>query len=266
MDQTKNSLSVPMAILVSGILIAGALFFSKADFKGINNNNQLVKNGSADIKLDQVKDTEHILGDLNAPIVNVEYSDLECYFCKAFESTAEKIREEYGKKGQVAWVYRHFPLEDIHPRAKKAAVASECVAELGGNTKFWTFVAEIFKTSNPSNGSLEKLDMSLMAKNIGINQNAFDSCLNSTKHDKAIQDMIVKGLEAGVNGTPRSFMVLKSAISEEQQDIIMEKTAEYVDQRGNPLVNVSKDRKIISLNGALPYDIFKMVIDTVLAK
>jgi protein-disulfide isomerase len=266
MDQTKNNLSVPMAILAAGILIAGALFFSRSDFKGNTERKNLTKNESAKIELDPVKPTEHVLGDLNAPIINVEYSDLECYFCRLFEPTAERLREEYGKKGQVAWVYRHFPLEDIHPRAKKAAIASECVAELGGNTKFWAFVSEIFKTSSPTNGSLEKLDMSLMAKNIGVNQSSFDNCLNSTKYDKLIQDSIVNGIKAGVNGTPRSFMVLKNAISEEQRDIILDKTVEYIDQQGRPLVKIDEERKIISLNGALPYEVFKLVIDTALSK
>jgi hypothetical protein len=61
-------------------------------------------------------------------------------------------------------------------------------------------------------------------------------------------------------------MVLKNAISEEQRDIILDKTVEYIDQQGRPLVKIDEERKIISLNGALPYEVFKLVIDTALSK
>ncbi len=265
MDQPKNSLNVPMAILAAGILIALALFFSGSKSDGTPNNPvKPGKTATTSINLPPVTEVDHLLGDANAPIVNVEYSDLECYFCRLFEPTAERLREEYGKKGQVAWVYRHFPLEDLHPRAKKAAVASECIAELGGNTKFWSFVSEVFKTSDPRNGSLEKLNMSEIAKNLGVNQSAFDTCLASTKFDQRIADSVSKGIGAGVTGTPRSFMVLKKALSESEKETILSNTAEYLDQQGRPLVTVSSDGKIVSLNGALPYEVFKMVIDLAL--
>ncbi|MBE0618991.1 MAG: thioredoxin domain-containing protein, partial [Burkholderiales bacterium] len=77
------------------------------------------------------KGRDHIRGDTAAPVTLVEYSDFECPFCKRFHATAKRLVDE--SKGQVKWVYRHFPLDELHPgKARKEAVASECAAEIGG--------------------------------------------------------------------------------------------------------------------------------------
>ena len=83
-----------------------------------------------------VSENEHIRGDKNAKISLIEYSDYECPYCKRFHDTPKQVLEEY--EGKVNWVYRHFPL-GFHATATPKAIASECVAELGGNDKFWEF-------------------------------------------------------------------------------------------------------------------------------
>lgn len=97
-------------------------------------------------ELDKVKPVtakDHIQGDAKAPVKIVEYSDLDCPYCKQFHVTMNLVMEEYGKQGKVAWVFRHFPLEQLHPDAPRKAQASECVAELGGQQAFWTFVDRV---------------------------------------------------------------------------------------------------------------------------
>lgn len=79
---------------------------------------------------------DHILGDRNAPIAIIEYSDYQCPFCHAVHPTYKQIMKEYD--GKVMWVYRHFPLS-FHPEAMPLAIASECVASLKGNDAFWAF-------------------------------------------------------------------------------------------------------------------------------
>lgn len=81
---------------------------------------------------------DHIKGDISAPIVIIEYSDFDCPFCVRFGGTMKSVVAKYPGT-EVAWVYRHFPLEQLHPNAKAIAVASECVAKLEGNGAFWTF-------------------------------------------------------------------------------------------------------------------------------
>src|SRR3990172_9010082 len=95
------------------------------------------------------KGRDHIRGDPAAPVTLVEYSDFECPFCKRFHGTVKKLVDESG--GRVRWVFRHFPLDDLHPvKARKEAVASECAAELGGNDAFWKFADRFFELT-PSN-------------------------------------------------------------------------------------------------------------------
>lgn len=90
------------------------------------------------VKVDPAND--HVAGSKNPKIYLVEYSDYQCPFCKNFHVTAQKLVDNYQ---ELAWVYRHLPLEQLHPNAMPAALASECVAELGGNDAFWKFTDAI---------------------------------------------------------------------------------------------------------------------------
>jgi protein-disulfide isomerase len=103
-----------------------------------------------------LKADDHVLGDPNANIVIIEYSDLECPFCQRFHDSMLQVMDEYGKKGEVAWVYRHFPLDNIHPNARKQAEGAECATELGGNDGFWKLVDGIF--GNAKNGTRVVMD------------------------------------------------------------------------------------------------------------
>lgn len=89
-----------------------------------------------------ITSSDHIFGNPAAPLKIVEFSDLECPFCQKFHPTLKQLVNDYN--GEVAWVYRHFPLESIHPSARPAAEASECVASLGGNDAFWQYLDLLF--------------------------------------------------------------------------------------------------------------------------
>lgn len=80
-------------------------------------------------------DDDHYRGNPDAEIVLVEYSDYECPFCTRFQTTMQQVIADYGD--QVAWVYRHYPLPQLHPNAIMLANASECATELGGSDAFW---------------------------------------------------------------------------------------------------------------------------------
>ncbi len=92
-------------------------------------------------QLPSVSEQDHVKGERGAKVKLIEYSDYECPFCVRFHPTAQQVLDEYGN--DLAWVYRHFPLDQIHPRARPAAEASECVAELGGEEAFWDFTDEV---------------------------------------------------------------------------------------------------------------------------
>ncbi|MDQ5961639.1 MAG: hypothetical protein QG669_31 [Patescibacteria group bacterium] len=93
---------------------------------------------SEEIEVPALAADDRYLGNINADVVIIEYSDIDCPFCKRFHPTMERIAQEYGSK--IAWVYRHFPLDSLHPEARTKAEATECVAQLAGNEVFWKYL------------------------------------------------------------------------------------------------------------------------------
>lgn len=147
-----------------------------------------------------INEGDHIRGNPDAKITLVEYSDFECPYCQRFHSTAQQALDEYGD--DIRWVYRHFPLSLTHPNAEPAALASECVAELGGNETFWSFADAIFTDQS---GTLN--DLSGVAVDLGLNQTAFDSCLSEKRYQDKVTEQYEGGSRAGVTGTPGNFIL-----------------------------------------------------------
>jgi len=147
----------------------------------------------------QVSDDDHIRGNRNAKVFLIEYSDLECPFCSRFHPTAQQVVDEYG--GDVAWIYRHFPLDQLHPKARPAAIASECVAEIGGEDAFWSFTDEIFTDQTKLS------DLSSVASSVGVSGGAYENCVNSEKYADKVEGQYQGGLTAGVTGTPGNFII-----------------------------------------------------------
>lgn len=162
-------------------------------------------------KVPEVTDKDHIRGRGDAKVVLVEYSDLECPFCKQFHPTMKQVLAEYGN--DVAWVYRHYPL-NFHANAQKEAEAAECAAELGGNDKFWSFADKIFErtTSNGTGFALDKLGP--LAAELGLDQVKFQKCLDSGKYEQQVKDEMAAGAAAGVNGTPGTFVLERDGSSQ----------------------------------------------------
>lgn len=147
-----------------------------------------------------ISDDDHVRGNPNAQIAIIEYSDFECPFCGRFHPTMQQVLEAY--PNDVKWVYRHFPLS-FHPQAQPAAVASECINELGGNDAFWAFADEAFANQ----GSLGTALYEKIAQDQGIDLEAFRSCVGSGKYTTEIAQELSAGQAAGVTGTPGSFLI-----------------------------------------------------------
>lgn len=148
-------------------------------------------------------DGKHIRGNKDAEVYLIEYSDLQCPYCSVFHETAKQVVEEYD--GRVAWVYKHFPLDSIHPDARPAALGSECVASLGGDEAFWSFVDEVFANQETV---MDKL--SDVAVGLGIDKGAYETCVSSGSFADAVESDYQAGLDAGVTGTPGNFVVNKN--------------------------------------------------------
>ncbi|MEK7153953.1 MAG: DsbA family protein [Patescibacteria group bacterium] len=198
-------LLLPGSILLAAILISGTLIFTRGQGGGgaaqIGNVPQ-AQNEPIDIKVNQ---NDHILGNKNAKVTIVEYSDFECPFCKKFWSeTLPLIKKEFIESGKAHFVYRHFPLPS-HSGAKPAALATECAAEQG---KFWQMHDEIYKRQDGQGQSaqLTKDNLKKWAVAIGLDTAKFNQCLDSEKYSKKINDDLASGQTVGVTGTPTVFI------------------------------------------------------------
>lgn len=153
---------------------------------------------------------DHIRGNADAPIKIVEYSDFECPFCKSFQPTLNQVMKDYGKDGKVAWIYRHFPLDQLHSKARKEAQATECAAELGGNSAFWAYADRLFEIA-PSNNELDLALLPKVAQDVGLDQIKFEACLagdqNGGKYAAHIEADAKDGAKAGATGTPYTLIL-----------------------------------------------------------
>ncbi|MFA7287009.1 MAG: thioredoxin domain-containing protein [Patescibacteria group bacterium] len=159
---------------------------------------------SAEIR--DVSKADHLRGDIDADIILVEYSDMECPFCKQFHETVKQVVADNGDK--VAWVYRHFPLDSLHQKARGEAIATECAADQGGNDAFWKFLDEVFTQTN-SNDSLPETALPEIAEKIGLNRAKFESCLKSGDNADVVQADYDDAIAAGGTGTPFTVVVSK---------------------------------------------------------
>lgn len=225
---------IPIAIVVAGLVIAGAVFYSGKDKDEQKTTD--TDTSTEEVSVSPVSEKDHILGSPDAEIFVVEYSDYECPFCVRFHPTMEQIMSEYGDSGKVAWVYRHFPLDQIHKDARPSAEASECVAELSGNVAFWNYSKKLFDNSP---GSLSSENLLANALGVGVDETAFNECLESGRHAETVENFYQDGLaiaEADPQfGTPYSIVMSKKGVQ-------------------------------VPIPGAQPYSVLKQVIDSLLAE
>lgn len=214
----QSALSVPMAIVVAGLLISGAVFFSRGsagEGKGLTREalkmpeTAAVASAPSPTALRPIGVNDHIRGNPDAQVLVIEYSDPECPFCKRFHETMQQIIADYGKSGKVAWVYRHFPLAQLHSKALNEAEATECAAELGGNNGFWNYIDELFRIT-PSNDGLPPSELPAIAERVGLDRAKFEKCLAGGVHEARVADDYANAVATGGTGTPWSIVQSKT--------------------------------------------------------
>ena len=233
----NNQYLIPLSIVVAGMFVAAAVYFSgggagpqNAQLAGTNNQaptEQQAGNAPTDVTVEEVTEEDHIRGSLDAPVKIVEFSDFECPFCQRIHPNLKRIVDEYD--GQVAWVYRHFPLDSIHPQATPAAHASECVAQIMGNDAFWEFADTLFNNQS----ALSEAFYTSTVSDMGISTSIFNACQNSGRYTEKIQNHTQQAQDAGGRGTPYSIVIAPNG-------------------------------KTFPVNGAQPYSSIKATIDLAL--
>lgn len=234
----ENRILIPVSILVAVLIIVVAVIFGG---KGEDTPKQVagdivLPDDTEVVAIRPIGPDDHILGSPDADIIIVEYSDYECPFCAKHHPTMERLIEEYGKDGKVAWVYRHYPLDPVHTKARSASEASECVANIAGEVAFWKFGAEVFK-NQPA--SLTPDALKKIALGLGTDEAQYDACVTAnTYKDDVEADKKDGDLLASVDtqfGTPYNLLITKSGIQ-------------------------------VPLRGAQSYDTFKQYIDLLLTE
>lgn len=198
---TIGSLTTKVKYLEKGTVIAGTNSPGTGNAPAVAPQPQAPQ---AAAKKPELTSEDRVRGNTNAKVTLVEYSDYECPFCKSFHPTMQKILKEYGDK--VKWIYRDYPLS-FHANAQKEAEAGWCINELGGVDAFWKYTDAIFErtTSNGTGFALDKLGP--LAAEVGVNQTTFQTCLDTGKYTKKVQDEIAKGTAEGVTGTPGTIII-----------------------------------------------------------
>lgn len=137
-------------------------------------------------------------GPADAGIVIIEYSDFQCPYCKMFtDNTYARLRQMYGD--QVRFVYRDFPLDSIHPRARPAAEAAQCAHEQG---KFWEYHDLLFANQQ----ALETDDLKRYAQQLSLDMEQFNQCVDTRKYQASVEADVQAGLRQNVTGTPTFFI------------------------------------------------------------
>lgn len=204
----KDSIRVKRSTLwIAGAIIVGILILAMVLNSGIfsNPNTEGTVKGVAG-KGDIVENTgsskvlakgDPLLGDSDAAVSVVEFSDFECPFCKkALQSPIGGLKDsQMFNNGEVNLVYKHMPLSSIHADAQKAAEASECAKRQGN---FWEYHDKLFKNQD----SLGVSSLKQYAEDIGLDTNEFNSCLDNGEAKKKVSGDLQTAKEAGGRGTP----------------------------------------------------------------
>ncbi|MEZ4606586.1 MAG: thioredoxin domain-containing protein [Deinococcales bacterium] len=183
--------------------------------------------------------SKHTLGPENARYVIREFSDLECPYCARFASEAlPMIQSQLLSRGDVRFEYHHFPLTSIHPHAVLAAEASECVAEVNGETHFWSYHQALFQRqsawavlSDPTSYFIQ------IAREIGLSDAMMSDCLVNHKYRQEVLDALTEATrKLNIPGTPTIFI------------------------NGFKLQPTIEESKIINQQGIYPYAFLEMYL------
>lgn len=147
---------------------------------------------------------DYVRGDKNAKLTLISFSDLECPYCKTFHPTLNQLLTDYN--GKINVVFRNYPLS-FHANAPKEAEAALCVGKLGGNDKYWAFVDKVFDRTTSNGTGFALTALGPLAKEIGVNQDKFQKCLDSGEMKARVDADTADGNKGGVTGTPSTLIV-----------------------------------------------------------
>ena len=241
----KNLAMVCGTIILVSLVVAGAVLYSNSNkgnnvvINGNTPNNQQPQNQQPTGPVSVSSDDDPVLGDKNAPLTMIEFSDYECPFCKRhFTDVYPQLKKDYIDTGKLKLVFRDFIAVPSHnPLATSQAIAASCAKDQGGDSMYFRYHDAIFTKTISNGNGMAVSELPAIAKSLGLNVSTFQGCLDSNKYKDEVTKDIADASKAGVNGTP-SFFVGKST--------------------SNGTINGT------IIVGAQPFAAFKVIIDEIL--
>ncbi len=241
--QDTNQMPLSRAFILGSLIMAIAIIISPLIYGGAKGNyaqetqnrqgnlaeNQNLTDSEIDPNVDPniltIKEDDHVMGAKNPKITFIEYSDYDCPFCSRIHPTMQQLVETYPE--DVAWIYRHFPLESIHPNARQKSLASECIALLGGEDAFWTYTDTQFSGQQIQEAQLLALT--------GVDVGEFTTCIENQTTASRVDRDINDAIALGIQGTPYTIALLPNG-------------------------------ETLSISGAQPYEVFEELVKAVIEK
>jgi protein-disulfide isomerase len=226
--------TTPVAVIIGALIIGGSIL----GYGFIMRDGQ----ASASVTMFMGKaintQTDITEGNQKSKVIIAEYSDPECPFCVTLYPTMKQLRNEYSDK--VSFVYRHFPLTQIHPHSFDESKAIACAYSMGGSKKAIEYIDAIYGyKSSKQTTELEANGKEELAKGVGLDAPSFTTCLTNQTTADTVTASMNDGVAAGVQGTPSTFILVKN-------------------RKGYQVVAM--------IDGARPYAYFKAAIDQALAE
>lgn len=246
-----NPYLVPMAIVLAGGLIAGAVWVSSQREAPSTQPAQVQEGEQGAVAGETVRvevsvDDDAVKGDPQAPLTIIEFSDYECPFCRRFfQETYPQIVKDYIETGKVKYIFRDFPLAG-HRNAQITAEAAECAGEQG---KYYEYHNKLFENkeewaeATDVAGLLEKY-----AADLGLSGTDFAACLDEHQMKDEVQKDLADGQAAGVSGTP-TFLIGRG-------DLI---TYDKAPTRTDPFFYLGDGK--VGVVGAQSFETFKEIIE-----
>ncbi len=222
----KRELLIPGAIVFAGLVISVTIYIMHPHLVTGN-----TLNPQAALP---ITPSDHLLGNPEAPVVLVEYADVDSEYSKDFQTVMEQVIQSYGTQGNVAWIYRDFPLTAEDPTSEKDAEAAECAAGLSSQSTFFAFI-DAMQAAAPGDTQFDPSGYDTIASSLGISKGSFDDCLTARTYQKKVAADYASGESVGVSGTPFSVLFVKG-------------------------------QKPVTISGSVPYATMKQILDADIQK
>jgi protein-disulfide isomerase len=223
----KKEWFLPAVIIGAGLIVALSVYATRHHAAVVQAQNLAA--------IRPVALTDHLIGNPGAPVVLVEYSDVDSEYSKDFRQIMEQVMQNYAAGGDVAWDYRDFPLITNDQYDEKNDEAAECAGALGGPNSFFTFIQDM-QTAAP--GDVEFDDAAgydSIITTMGLSTGDFDSCLSAHTYESRVSADYQNAIAIGASGSPYSVLLVKG-------------------------------EKPVLISGAIPYTAMKQILDAAIAR